>query len=163
MCTELAASLIGSLTQLATIPCRKDGANATKGHMKVLNHLKMLLKLHGGTGKKLQLNPPSCPSAAAGPGLLMVDFDQFEIPAWVSLPCGGGRVRDGNPPAPAHVIIFLNILKSPQSLQFMVFFYFFSHRELQCLTARAGTCYSIAWSHRLCSDGSSDPERLNYI
>ena len=65
--------------------------------------------------------------------------------------------------APARVIIFLNTLKSPQLLQFMAFFYLFSHRELQRLTARSGTCYSITWSHRLCSDGSSDPERGNFI
>lgn len=66
-------------------------------------------------------------------------------------------------PAPARVIIFLNTLESPQPLQFMAFFYLSSHHELQPLTARSGTCYSIAWSHRLCSDGSSDPERGNYI
>lgn len=52
MCTELAASLISSLIQLATSPCTRDGVNATKDHMKVLHHLKLLLKLCAGTGDR---------------------------------------------------------------------------------------------------------------
>lgn len=52
MCTELAASLISSLIRLATSPCRKDGVNTTKDHIKVLHHLQLLLKLCAGTGER---------------------------------------------------------------------------------------------------------------
>jgi len=101
----------------------------------------------------------------------MLDFYEIETLGWVSLPHSGKGWQPTKShscyplagPVSAHVIVFLNTLKSPQLLQFMAFFYLFSQCELQLLTARAGTCYSITWSHQLCSDGSSDPARGNYI